>query len=280
VNRGVGGDIDGAGFSGANGFFRPPGLFSFTSGNTLLYGLCAAFMFYFWQQRGKLQMLILILATVAILVTIPLSISRGYLFQFIICFVFLGVASITDAKSLTRFFGILLILPLILIFTAQFEFVQTAIEAFTARFENAGISEGGLEGTLGERFLGGMLRAITGAEDTPFFGYGLGMGTNVGSSLLTGRVSYLIAEGEWGRVIGETGLFLGLVNIIVRTQLGFKLLFRSFGELFKGQALPWMLISCGFLSTSNSLWGQPTALGFAVLSIGMVIAAFNEPMNN
>lgn len=35
VNRGVGDDINGAGFSGALGYFRPPGLFSFTSGNSL-----------------------------------------------------------------------------------------------------------------------------------------------------------------------------------------------------------------------------------------------------
>ncbi|MEL6721102.1 MAG: hypothetical protein AAFP82_20545, partial [Bacteroidota bacterium] len=32
VNRGIGGDIAGAGFSGAMGYFRPPGTFSFTNG--------------------------------------------------------------------------------------------------------------------------------------------------------------------------------------------------------------------------------------------------------
>ena len=34
VNRGIGGDISGGGFSGALGFFRPPGTFSFTNGTT------------------------------------------------------------------------------------------------------------------------------------------------------------------------------------------------------------------------------------------------------
>lgn len=33
VNRGVGGNTEGAGFTGSGDFFRPPGTFSFTSGN-------------------------------------------------------------------------------------------------------------------------------------------------------------------------------------------------------------------------------------------------------
>ncbi|RYE35447.1 MAG: hypothetical protein EOP48_30295, partial [Sphingobacteriales bacterium] len=38
VNRGVGGDMEGAGFNGgALGYFRPPGPFSFTNGNTMFY---------------------------------------------------------------------------------------------------------------------------------------------------------------------------------------------------------------------------------------------------
>src|SRR5690606_6222400 len=37
VNRGVGGDMEGAGFSGGLGYFRPPGTFSFTTGNVMFY---------------------------------------------------------------------------------------------------------------------------------------------------------------------------------------------------------------------------------------------------
>src|SRR5690606_29107199 len=37
VNRGVGGDLEGAGFGGAMGFFRPPATFSFTNGTSLFF---------------------------------------------------------------------------------------------------------------------------------------------------------------------------------------------------------------------------------------------------
>src|SRR5690606_8418654 len=53
VNRGVGGDMEGAGFSGAMGYFRPPGTFSFTNGTTLFYGMLTPFVTYFWLQQRK-----------------------------------------------------------------------------------------------------------------------------------------------------------------------------------------------------------------------------------
>ena len=48
VNRGVGGDTEGAGFSGANGFYRPPATFSFITGTVSCYTLTAASLIFFW----------------------------------------------------------------------------------------------------------------------------------------------------------------------------------------------------------------------------------------
>lgn len=279
VNRGVGGNLEGAGFSGALGFFRPPGLFSFTNGNSLLYGMAVAFMFYFWRNRSGLSKLILLMATLAIFITIPLSISRAFLFQTVICFVFLSFASITDVKSIFTFIGMILVVPVILLLAAQTEVVSTGLAAFAQRFENAGVSEGGIEGTFTDRFLGGFTRPLAFSDERPLFGYGIGMGTNVGSTILTGGVSYLIDEGETGRVVGEQGLFIGLINIITRILLGLSVAFISFKKLFMGNALPWMLLSYSLLGMINSLWGQPTSLGFAVFSMGLTIAALNPPLN-
>ena len=50
VNRGVGGDLEGAGFSGALGYFRPSGTFSFTTGSTQFFALLACFIIYFWLK--------------------------------------------------------------------------------------------------------------------------------------------------------------------------------------------------------------------------------------
>ena len=54
------------------------------------------------------------------------------------------------------------------------------------------------------------------------------MGTNVGSVLLTGGRTFLIAEGEWGRVLGEQGPILGLGVIILRLALSFQMPGRHF----------------------------------------------------
>jgi|AntRauTorckE5430_2_1112549.scaffolds.fasta_scaffold00890_2 hypothetical protein len=279
VNRGVGDDLSGAGFSGALGFFRPSGLFSFTNGNTLLYGLAAAYMFYFWRNPRRFSKAVLFVATAAIFITIPLSISRSYAFQMVICFLFVAFASISDVKSTFRFMGILILLPLLIFTVAQVDFVATGIDAMSQRFENASQSEGGIEGTLVDRFLGGLINPIFNPTKGPLFGYGLGMGTNAGSMMLTGEVSYLISEGETGRVIGEQGKFIGLINIISRLTLGLIMVLISIKTLFRGNALPWMLLSFSFLGMITGLWGQPTSLGFSVFAMGLTLAAVRNPIS-
>jgi len=67
-------------------------------------------------------------------------------------------------------------------------FFQTATEAFSSKLETAAEVEGVLEGTLGDRYLRGLLGAFMESSNQPFFGYGIGMGTNVGSMLLGERL--------------------------------------------------------------------------------------------
>ncbi len=158
-------------------------------------------------------------------------------------------------------------------------FFSTSTEAFNARFEGANESEGGINGVILDRFLGGMIGAIQNAPDLPFFGYGIGMGTNVGSNLLTGKSSFLISEQEWGRVIGEQGILLGFIIIIVRIATAIKITRNALRHLKTTDALSWMLVSFCFINILQAQWGQPTALGFVVLSSGLAIAALNEPVN-
>src|SRR5690606_40610218 len=79
INRGIGGDTEGGGFSGAMGFYRPPGTFSFTNGNSLFWSFLAPFVIYFWLEKKGIYKLLLIAASVALLFSIPLSISRTLL---------------------------------------------------------------------------------------------------------------------------------------------------------------------------------------------------------
>lgn len=276
VNRGVGGDAEGGGFSGALGYFRPPGTFSFTTGNSQFYSLVACFLFYFWLNPAGKMRLLLIAATAALLIAIPLSISRSLFFQVAISFLFVFVAILHKPKYLGHLLLSVISVSLVLAILSKTEIFLTASEAFTARFENASESEGGLEGTLVDRFLGGMLSAISKSGDQPFFGYGIGLGTNVGSMLIAGGRQFLIAEEEWGRIIGELGTLLGLGVILIRISLVTNILFVGYQYMRVGNLLPWMLTSFGLLMLTQGQWAQPTTLGFSSLIGGLMVASFNS----
>lgn len=278
LNRGVGGDIEGAGFDGALGFFRPPGTFSFTNGNTLFFSFVTTFIFYFWFNSEKISKIVLILASIGLLIAIPFSISRSLLFQVLVSTLFVLVAVFRNP----RYFSFVLIAVIGVtsaagLFLLNTDYFSTAIDAFSTRFENASQVEGGLEGTLIGRFLGGLIGSIINFNEVPFWGFGLGMGTNAGSVLLTGSRNFLVAENEWGRLIGEMGLFLGLGVILIRIGIVVKLTFASFKKVVQGDFLPWFLLSFGLLTILQSQWAQPTALGFSTIIGGLIIAAFNEP---
>jgi hypothetical protein len=115
------------------------------------------------------------------------------------------------------------------------------------------------------------------SSDKPFFGFGLGMGTNVGAMLLTGKQVFLIAEGEWGRLIGEMGPLLGLSVIIIRVSLTAKIAWAAYRKMIKGDLLPWILASFGLMNLAQGGWAQPTSLGFGTLIGGLMLASLKSP---
>lgn len=278
INIGVGGMED-EGFTGALGYFRPTGTFSFNNGTTLFFGFISSFVFYFWLNNHGINKFVLWGATGALLAAIPLSISRGLFFQVAIALVFTVYATSRKPEYVGRMLKAGLLAFIGLAVFSQTSFFQTALEVLTTRFTLASKAEGGLQGTLIDRFLGGMVGAIFESSDQPFFGYGIGMGTNVGSILLTGETAYLIAEGEWGRLIGEMGPLLGITAILLRVGLVLKIAFASFQKLGKGDLLPWLLLSFGLVLIPQAQWAQPTALGFSTLVAGLMIASFRVPIH-
>ncbi len=278
VNRSIGGNIEEIGFGGTLGFFRPPGTFSFISGLAAFYGLAATYVFYFWIDNSIIiKKWFLIIITGCLLVAIPLSISRTVLLQTILSLVFAIIIIARKPKYVVRLFFVIAIGITIFVLLSNVDFFATGMMVFTERMTTATESEGGAEGVLVDRFLGGMFRAITNSNDLPFWGYGLGMGTNVGSMLLSGETTFLIAEAEWARIIGEMGIVLGLMIVCLRVLLTIKMTLKSLKAVSKKNFLPWMLLSFGFFTILQGSWAQPTALGFAVLSGGLILASLNDP---
>lgn len=276
INRGVGGDLDGSGFGGALGYFRPSGLFSFTNGNVLFWGLAGAYILYFWLNSKEVKRWLLIVSTLALLIEVPISISRTMFFQLILSLFFLSIVLMRRPKYLWRFSITVIIGVVSLGLLSQTDLFNTSIEVFTTRLTSANETEGGVEGVFLDRFLGGMINAIFNSDHLPFWGYGLGLGTNVASILLTGEKTFLVAEEEWGRIIGEMGVFLGLIVILVRFFLTLKLGLSSFNKMRAGDALPWMLFSFGGLLILQGQWAQPTALGFSALVGGLMLVSLKK----
>jgi hypothetical protein len=273
VNRGVGGDESGAGFNGAMGFFRPPGTFSFTNGNTLFYSFLAPFVFYFWLSFKNINKWILIAATLALLAAVPLSISRALFFSIIVTAVFTIIAVSRKPSYFSKILGASIGIMVLFMLLSQTAMFQTATGAFTARLEGANTSEGGVEGVVFGRYFGGMIRSVAGAADQPFFGYGIGLGTALG-----GQTFHIqTPEGEWPTIIWENGLVMGFIILIVRLSFSFEMLTKSYVKLAKGDLLPWLLLSFFLTNMPQAQWKQPTALGFCMMIGGLQLAALRTP---
>ena len=153
--------------------------------------------------------------------------------------------------------------------------LETNVEVFTARFEGANEAEGGVEGVLLDRYLGGLIVAFA-AADIPLLGYGLGIGTNVGARLMGGNMYSFGFNGEveWQRIVGECGFVLGVTIILMRLLFGLKMLQKAWLRLRDdADLLPWMLAAGMILCVPQGQWGIPTNLGFSVLLGGMTLAA-------
>lgn len=277
VNIGVGGDEKGSGFAGAGEYFRPSGIFSFTSGNVMYYMLATTFLFFFGFTKKKyFSTFAFSLCSISFVIGMPFCISRSLFFQIGMSLIYAVVAFSRDTKILIQILKVVVAVYILFIMLNNFTFFQISTGAFTTRFTQANENEGGLNGVFIDRFLGGMLGAIFNDNPIPYFGYGIGLGTNVGAVLTTGAATFLIAEGEWGRLIGELGLILGLTIIILRGILGLDILIKAYSCVKENNLLPWFLMSWGLLSITQNQLGQPTALGFTVIVGGLAIASLKS----
>jgi len=271
-------------FSGALDRFRPPGTFSFISGVSFFYALAASALFVLLygpinKQRSRLFGL---LVGVALVVALPVSISRSLLFGYLQV-----LASVIAALALSRsrlgplLSGLLALLLSIGIATTIPAF-QTTSDAFVARWENAATVEnqgderlGGAVGVFQERVLSGFTKPLSTLESVPFLGFGIGMGTNVGSQRLSGALTFLLGETGWEVSLAELGLPLGLSFLLWRLCLGIWILLLAVRAAGKGNRLPMILVGSSLLIVIGGQLSQPTNLGFIVVAAGLTLAACN-----
>jgi len=151
------------------------------------------------------------------------------------------------------------------------EFFSHGVTLLAERFVVAGGQEGitsRIEKIVSEPF-----EVATAA---PMFGFGLGMGTMAGATILKGHSEFLLAEDEWSRLLLESGPVLGLLFILLRFGLAFWMLQRCIrAARDDGNVLPMLLFAAVVTNIVTGQWGQASVQGFTSFGAGLCIAACN-----
>ena len=287
LNVGPGG-FGTAAFQGALGRSRPPGTFTFISGVVSFYSLAAASLFMVIygskvRQRGRLFCMV---AGIALVVALPVSISRSVLAAYLLVLVSLIVTLlISRVRILPLVSGLFAVLIAFGLATTLPVFQDTSV-AFLARWEGAGAASGSDREEVGDvgiatnqlqnRVLPGFTQPFSDLDRIPLLGNGIGMGSNVGAQRLGDGKGFLLGEGGWEVSIGELGPVLGLPFILWRVALAFWILRLALLATSRGNRLPLILVGASFLDVMTSQLSQPTGLGFMVLSGGLTLAACNS----
>jgi hypothetical protein len=228
LNVGTGG-VDTATFSGAADRFRPPGTFSFISGVTQFFTLGTASLFAVLygapiRQRGRL---FCALAGIALVVAIPVSISRSLLAGNLQVTASLIIALLLSRARVVPVLASLLVLVFaVWIATTTPAFKETA-EAFSTRWESAAAVEAENSDSsvtsawelFQNRVLSSFTTPLASLDSIPVFGYGIGAATNVGVQRLTGERTFLVGESAWDASLGELGVPVGLAFLLWRLAL-------------------------------------------------------------
>lgn len=278
INVGVGGEGS-AGFSGAMGYSRPPGTFSFISGLASFYTAVSVFVFYFWLSKEYCSKILLSISTITLVIALPLTISRGAVVAVAIVGLFAVIASMTSSKMVLKL--VLSVVVFYLVILALQEYSETfnlSTEVFMDRVESANKATdgGGLKDSIFLRMLNDITAPIVDLFDQPMFAGNLGMGTNAGAQMLNGKITFLIAETEFGRLGGEQGIIFGGGLILLRVILGISMTMKSFRLPQEDKLLPFVLCGAAVVSLIQGQWAQPSILGYAVIMGGLVMASLKK----
>jgi len=275
INSGVDGTFKQ--LDASQGHIRPPGPFTFTVGPALFYSLLAALIVGAAVDGRGIPRPLLLVGTVSLIVAAMYSVSRGLIGQVLIVLtVGLLGALVGNRQALGRYVGVAVAVALVALVVGTSSLMQESVSVFSTRVTITSQQEGGVSGIL-DRYFGDYVSIIPALRDAPYAGYGLGYGTNGGAAALTGSVTYLLAEREWPRVVYESGPVLGVLYILFRVSILAALGWQAFLSVRRGKVLAACLLGACGVNVIAGQFGQTTALGFTVLTVGLCFAAGKRP---
>lgn len=259
------------------GKVRTAGPFSFVVGVVAYFALGTGFLVWAALKRGIYRNWLLFAAGGALLIGISVSGSRSVVGACAVVVASLIIVLFLRANAVNRFGQALLVTVVLGFLVTQTPIFKEGLHVLTTRFSAVvEAEEQSIASGLIARVFDGTKELARVYPDAPFFGYGLGIGTNAGAKFLTGQSTFLLAEGEWARLVLESGPVLGLAFVLWRCGVAFHILVLCLRSVrLGGNVLPLLLFASGGLPLVNGQFGPPTVLGFAVFTTGLALAARN-----
>lgn len=268
----------------SGGKIRPPGTFSFISGAIFYVSAAAAFYLHALMSKIPYKNWLVYSAGAALLVSVGVSGSRGAVLSVGLVVASLAIMLLVRPDLVPKLGRNLLIAAVLLWMLSHVPIFREGVGILSERFtQSDDVEDRSVVGGLAERVFSGFVEGLAHLPQAPLAGWGLGVGTNGGSSFLMGHSAFLLSENEWTRIIFENGPVLGLAFLAWRVILTIHLFVLSFRSLKLGNTLPLFIFSAGAFAMLNAPLGQPTSAGFAVIFAGLCLAAMRmddrEPEN-
>jgi hypothetical protein len=261
----------------AMGKVRPSGTFSFATGAAHFFVLATAFLVYALAQKRAIYPRWLVWsALLSVLIVQPVSGSRllvlgcGLVVAGAIAF------GIMNPGRAQKILGVVVLVGVVFGALSFTGFFREATNVFMTRWNDASDAAGGVQQGIVWRFFGGFLEPFMLLPQVGLIGKGVGMGTNAASAMMTGALVFLLAEGEWARVVLEAGPLLGFSFLFYRVWVAATIGARAWSSAKQGQLLAWLLAWDACRSLVTEQISQPTNLGFMVFVGGLCLAALAE----
>ncbi|WIY51563.1 hypothetical protein O9Z70_08670 [Devosia sp. YIM 151766] len=242
INKGLGDDLEGR-FTVVSGVVRPYGPFTFAQAQATFASFALATLLLTALGRNFIQAprILLVAGGMAVLVMGALSGARSYFVSAAIIVVFAMIGSLIVGQRTGRFGGIIALFGLIAAFFVVFVAVfPDAYETMAQRQTMAGSSEG----SVFERIWTILTGVTAQFERADMWGLGIGTGSNAGSFLAAGERMFLLAEGEWPRMVLELGPVFGVTFIGLRMLIVAAILLKAANGALAGNSAA--MVMAGF----------------------------------
>lgn len=275
-------------FMVAEGIVRPYGFFTFTYGHVIFVAAClCAWLCVAFDKSMKAAVIgdrKWLYSSIPLLLVMLFTTGSRSIYAYIAAMMLYSLIAAISSKSKSSLSGLSI---LFIVSAISFSiFINTpAYDVMTERNRSAIQSEG----SPIDRAFRSIFEFTEHYETAPFWGHGIGTGTNAAAALARGGreqgQGFLLAEDEWSRIVLELGIPLGLLFILLRISLVFSMLIRGIKFSLREKS-PSGLILAGFISPiifngSMTMQGSALALGvfFCGLSFSSNLASAEDNQN-